>query len=115
MVREQLKSVGDVAHLLEVHEQVVIEWAERNDIRKIGREFALNMRDVRDLESWLAAAGPAEDAEDPLAELDDEDDDAPDDDEDDGAPDDDEDDDDLEEEDEAEDDDDDEDPSEDDA
>ena len=60
MVQKQIQSVGDVAHLLEVHEQVVMEWAARNDVPKVGREFALRPRDVRDFERWLEAASSAD-------------------------------------------------------
>lgn len=58
-----MQSVGDVAHLLEVHEQVVIEWAERNELPQVGREFVLSPRDVRDFERWLNAAGSTDDTD----------------------------------------------------
>lgn len=77
MVQKQMQSIGDVAHRFHVHEQIVIEWAERNDLSKVGREFVLSARDVRDFERWLDAAGPAQDDKAPNGELDDEQEDEP--------------------------------------
>ena len=59
-MKKKIQSVADVARLLDVHSEVALEYAERNELPKVGHQLVFSPRDVRDCERWINAASAAE-------------------------------------------------------